>query len=211
MLAAMNYIEENKSKADDKDSKLRQTKFLASRTINALNGGTEYEVRIMILCLLGFKSFISSEKFNYIFPWELIQVLNDNLNKSYKYIIKEIKDIKDNTTEDINNIDNNINEIISIIDEEKEKLEYLDIEKLKGAKVYKPTSNKYIFLTNAKSYLFRGINFISLSPLEFECIVEIKKDTNIDDIDNKIDEYINNNNINSKNKTTNSRKKKDFL
>ena len=68
MLAAMNYIEENKSKAKDKDSKLRQSKFLASRTINALNGGTEYEVRIMILCLLGFKSFITSEKFDCIFP-----------------------------------------------------------------------------------------------------------------------------------------------
>ena len=135
-------------------------------------------------------------------------MLNDNLNKSYESIIQEIKDIEDNTTKEDNNIDNNINEIISIMDKEEEKLESLDFEKSKGAKIYKPNSNTVIFLTNAESYLFRGINFISFSPLEFQCIVEIKKDTNIDDINNNKDKPINNNNINDNNKNTSSRKKR---
>ena len=139
-------------------------------------------------------------------------MLNDNLNKSYESIIQEIKDIEDNTTKEDNNIDNNINEIISIMDKEEEKLESLDFEKSKGAKIYKPDSNTVIFLTNAESYLFRGINFISFSPLEFQCIVEIKKDANIDDVNNNKDKSINNNNLNNNNKNSTSRKReKDFV
>ena len=79
MLAAMNYLEENKSQAIDAETDERKSKFFAQRTINAFHGGTEYEMRTMIAALLGQKSVMSSEKFRYIFPWDLIAFLNKNI------------------------------------------------------------------------------------------------------------------------------------
>ena len=53
MLAALNYVEENKSKAENVDfDEMRNSKFLAARTINSFQGGIEHEVRTMIAALL---------------------------------------------------------------------------------------------------------------------------------------------------------------
>ena len=76
MLAALNYIEENKSKVEDIDfDEMRNSKFLAARTINSFQGGIEYEVRTVIVALLGMKSEICSDKYHYIFPFDLIRFL----------------------------------------------------------------------------------------------------------------------------------------
>ena len=76
MLATLNYVEENKSKAEDVDfDEIRNSKFLAARTINYFQGGIEYEVRIMIASFLGMKSEICSDKYHYIFPFDLILFL----------------------------------------------------------------------------------------------------------------------------------------
>ena len=76
MLAALNYVEENKSKAEDVDfDEMRNSKFLAARTINSFQGGIEYELRTMIAALLGMKSKICSDKYHYVFPFDLIRFL----------------------------------------------------------------------------------------------------------------------------------------
>ena len=67
MLAAMNYCNENKSKADDYDTDMRKSKFFAARTINAFQGKMQHEVKTMIAALMGLKSDLSSEKFFYLF------------------------------------------------------------------------------------------------------------------------------------------------
>ena len=37
MLASLNYVDEHKSKAEDTDSDIRKSKYLAARTIKLLN------------------------------------------------------------------------------------------------------------------------------------------------------------------------------
>ena len=74
MLAVLNYVEENKSKAEDVDfDEMRNSKFLAARTINSFQGGIEYEVRTTIAALLGMKSEICSDKYHYINPFDSIR------------------------------------------------------------------------------------------------------------------------------------------
>ena len=47
--------------------------------------------------------------------------------------------------------------------------------------IYKIDENNCFFLSQWESYLFRGNNFEHYSPLEFECIIEIKKDIYVSD------------------------------
>lgn len=76
MLSALNYIEENKFKAEDIDFyEILNSNFLSARTIIFFQGGIEYEIRIMISALLGMKSEICSDKYHYILSFDLIRFL----------------------------------------------------------------------------------------------------------------------------------------
>ena len=174
MLAAMNYLEENKSQAIDAETDERKSKFFAQRTINAFHGGTEYEMRTMIAALLGQKSVMSSEKFRYIFPWDLIAFLNKNIKCKQDDIENENnKLIEEINNENILNINDAINEIDTLLEEED--IECEKENKGKSSTMYKVNNNTTIFLTQVESYLNRGIHFEKYSPLEFESIVDIKK------------------------------------
>ena len=81
MLAAMNHIQEVKSRATDAGTELRNNNFFAQRTINSFQGGTEHEMRTMIAALLGMKSHVSSKKFHYMFISDLVCFI-DKLIKS---------------------------------------------------------------------------------------------------------------------------------
>ena len=82
MLAALNHIEEYKSKALDSETDLRKSKYLAARTVNAFQGTTEFEMRMMIAALLGMKSFVRIDDFYYTFPHYYISFIENNTNIS---------------------------------------------------------------------------------------------------------------------------------
>ena len=76
MLVAINYYEENKSKALDQNSEIRKCRFFAIRTINIFQGKIQHDLKTMVAVLIGLKSKLSSEKFCYVFPHDLVDYLN---------------------------------------------------------------------------------------------------------------------------------------
>ena len=171
MLEALNHIEEYKSKALDSETDLRKSKYLAARTINAFHRTTEFEIRMMIAALLGMKSFVSSDDFYYIFPHDYISFIEENIDISdYNLVCIEENKSEENIEE---NIENNIKEILKLVEEDE--IDKEEFGKSKGAKMYKVNKDSIVFLTQAESYIFRGEHFKEFTPLEFECIVEIKK------------------------------------
>ena len=175
MLASLNYVDEHKSKAEDADSDIRKSKYLAARTINAFQGATEFESRVMIAALLGIKSFVSSDNFYYIFPHDLVSFIEENSKVNINKILNIENEEELNTLEEEK--ENNIEEIVQLVDEEEIQNEKNTNKK--GAKMYKVNDKCIVFLTQEDNYMFRGKHFKIFDPLEFECIVELKKDTSI--------------------------------
>ena len=81
MLAAMNHIQEVKSRASDAGTELRNSKKITQRTINSFQGGTEHETRTMMAALLDMKTHFSSEKLHFLFVSDLVDFI-DKLIKS---------------------------------------------------------------------------------------------------------------------------------
>ena len=187
MLASLNYIQENKSKADDAGTESRDSIFFATRTINSLQGGTEQNTKTMIAAIMGMNSHISSEKFCYIFVKDKVA-----------YIEKKFEEIKDDDDEYIADTSCNendgkliqeecyldeIDKISSAIDNEES--ESLESKMSTGARMIPVEEGKVVFLSQLESYIHRGPSFENYSPIEYECIVDIQKltedDTSKDD------------------------------
>ena len=149
MLAALNYVEENKSKAEDVDfDEMRNSKFLAARTINSFQGGIEHEVRTMIAALLGMKSEICSDKYHYIFPFDLIRFLKkceeNNMYCPFNIDVDDSNDEKPAKNKDFD-INKEISEIVNHIEKDEEQSNIKE-EIISGTKIYKIDENNCVLL-----------------------------------------------------------------
>ena len=71
-LAAMNHIQEVKSRAPNAGTNLRKSILFAQRTINSFQGGPEHETITITTELLGTKIHVSSEKFHSLLMNDLV-------------------------------------------------------------------------------------------------------------------------------------------
>ena len=150
MLAALNYVEENKSKSEDVYfDEMRNSKFLAARTINSFQGVFENEVKIMISELLGMKSEIFSDKYHYVFPFDLIRFLKkceeNNMYCPFNVNIDDSNDEKPVKNKDFD-INKEISEIVNHIEKDEEQSNIKE-EIISGAKMYKIDENNCVFLS----------------------------------------------------------------
>lgn len=75
MLTAVRDMEKYPSVAEDSGTYERKAKYLATRTVNAFTGVTEWPHQLMAYALAGNKSYISSDNFWYVFPLQLISYI----------------------------------------------------------------------------------------------------------------------------------------
>ena len=146
MLAAVNFCNENKSKAEDHDSDIRKSKFFASRTENSFQGKMQHEVKTIIAALMGLKSDTSSEKFQCIFPHSLVDciegveneddILSDNNSCAFEdTLFRDCDECIDNET---SNLEKTLEDNI---------LEGIGNKHSHGARFFKVDNNNIVFIT----------------------------------------------------------------
>ena len=155
MLAAMNFCEEHKSKADDADSEIRKCKYFAARTITSFQGKMQHEMRTMIAALMGLKSDLSSEKFHYVFPHSFLNYLEGVSNDDY-YSDEDNNSIESSLCNSINDEEGKSN---TCIEQELENIEKnikdtnADSEgktRSSGARYFKIDDDNIVFLTQVE-------------------------------------------------------------
>ncbi|OWZ23122.1 LOW QUALITY PROTEIN: hypothetical protein PHMEG_0002044 [Phytophthora megakarya] len=103
------------SHADNSQTPLRIGQYLATRTVNSFSGGHEWSHSLMVHAITGHRSFLSSDKFWYIFPYSLMQYVNDLLSRPNsqranactvipsKDVEEQLEDLADLTTKSVQN------------------------------------------------------------------------------------------------------------
>jgi len=158
LLAAIEHMAKFPSKSDNSNTELRRGQYLATRTINSFSGAHEWSHALMVYAITGNRSFISSHNFWYIFPYALMEFM--------KSADENIDEIEEN--EDVEQLADKIN------DEDNTQPQKSSSHIGGGVRTYK-VKDKVVLLSQAESYLHRGEFFEHYSPLEFECIVDIKE------------------------------------
>ena len=158
MLAAMNYCEENKSKALDQDSEIRKCKFFAMRTINSFQGKIQHDLKTMIAALMGLKSELSSENFHYVFPHDLVDYLDTEVCSNSISDEVSIGSNSSSSIEENTRLDCEISNLEKIL--EDNDLQPTGYRSSKGARMFKIDNDTLVFLTQVESYTNRGDNFL---------------------------------------------------
>ena len=172
MLTAMDHIARHPSVAAHTGSVVRTGTHLATRTVNSLVGGHEWSLRLMAYALMGFVSFESSDTHWFIYPHELVAFVDkepeasgdDNGNGHDN----------DHGDDNIGDVENMLNEIISEVERDDEDSAGRKTSGKRGGTRTYNIDGKLVFITQAESFKHRGIHFEAFSPLEFECIVDIR-------------------------------------
>jgi hypothetical protein len=127
---------------------------------------------LMASTLLGNKSIASSELFRYVFP---------HANGSYmNSLIKSDSNLcHDECAESSRLMDENNEYAQSCLDAEAVWKDDDHNKVCGGANSYKITDGKVVFLTQAESYHHRGQAFAHYSQLEFECIVQLQENVQL--------------------------------
>ncbi|KAG1691106.1 hypothetical protein DVH05_027181 [Phytophthora capsici] len=174
MATALQDIEKFPSVAEDCGTYLRQGKHLATRTVNAFSGSTEWSHSLMAYALAGNRSYLSSGSFWYVFPYPLVVYLQGEHSNSdcsdessESSSDSEISDSEGGTLEE---------RMEALIDRANER----DSARFPGdatgrnggARMYK-VDGKILLVTQAESYRHRGEAFKEFSALEFKMIVDI--------------------------------------
>ena len=170
MLAAMNHVQEVKSTADDAGKETRKSKFFAQRTINSFQGGSEHEMKTMIAAFLGMKSHVASEKFHYLFIRTFANFLE---NAHVKDDDLSISSAEENDFLHKECFNDKIDEVKELMD--NDEITALESGASSESKIIKVSDGEFVFFSQVESCINRGKNFEQHSPVEFECIVEIKK------------------------------------
>lgn len=189
MLTALRDMQKYPSVADDSNTVERQAKFLATRTVNAFTGATEWPHQLMAYALAGHRSYLSSDTFWYVFPHQLAKFAQDS------GVDAEASDVDDdcsddeasegNLSEDEVSDDNEsdfVSDSASNVQAVLEKLVHASVNSSSpdttgssgraGNRMYTLGEEVY-FVSQAESYRHRGKWFTDYSPLEFEMIVDI--------------------------------------
>lgn len=178
MLTALNDIEKYPSVAEDTGTHARQAKYLATRTVNAFAGATEWSHSLMAYALAGNRSYISSESFWFIFPHDLVKYVDYVQNRDRMATDEEMED----TMESIS-VQSRIDELIDEANnEDVSRAPREQPPSSSGARMFK-VNGEIILVTHAISYRHRGVHFEAFSPLEFEMIVDVLPRSEVNSID----------------------------
>ncbi|POM66525.1 Hypothetical protein PHPALM_17604 [Phytophthora palmivora] len=195
-MAAVDEVRKYPSSADDRESPLRQAKYLACRTVNAFAGAHEWPLSVMIYALRGHHSFISSDVYWYIFPWSFVRHL-ENIDErvdgscfQYGNRVECDEDIDEDSVMDPQ-IEQQLDDIICSVENEvrqvRRAMEDVDRENMfssnddtchdsgtiSGARSF-TLKGKTVFVSQVQSYVHRGKHFSDFSPAEFESIVDVR-------------------------------------
>ncbi|KAG1693611.1 hypothetical protein DVH05_023376 [Phytophthora capsici] len=184
MLTAVRDMEKFPSVADDSGTYERQAKFLASRTVNAFTGATEWPHQLMAYALAGYRSYVSSGKFWYVFPHQLVSYIetdtgDDEMTSSAQFQSDDCDHGDNIVTSEIENGEESIAcgvqvQLETLINESScgNDSDFVRSTRKAGARMFK-LDKKIFFVTSAESYRHRGSFFEAYSPLELEMIVDI--------------------------------------
>ncbi|KAE8880123.1 hypothetical protein PF005_g21649 [Phytophthora fragariae] len=196
MLTALRDMEKYPSVAEDSGTYERQAKYLATRTVNAFTGATEWPHQLMAYALAGHKSYVSSDTFWYVFPRQLLSYIegeDDDAEEDSEdnWSSPSEGDDETRTNEcarkgDQDQVEYNADSCEEEFDRESEvsiqiRLERLitsSMEELRpgksssgnpqkaGARMF-TAGDKVFFVSQAESYRHRGSWFEAYSPVEF--------------------------------------------
>jgi hypothetical protein len=129
---------------------------------------------LMASALLGNKSIVSSELFRYVFPHANVSYMNSLIESDSNLCHGEC-------AKSSHSMDENNEYSQSFLDAVMEAVWKDDDhdEVCVGANSYKTTDGKVVFLTQAESYHHRGPVFAHYSQLEFECIVQLQENVQL--------------------------------
>ena len=158
LLSAIEHLSQYPSRAEDATSTLRIGKYLATRTVNIFSGSHEWSHSLMVYAITGNRSFVSSDTFCYIYPYTFVEYFRavDEINVENGDRISSIQATLDNLADMTTSLNN--------ADEQDEQSSGTQMFSIDG---------KIVFLSQAESYLHRGVHFDNFSPLEFFSIIDI--------------------------------------
>jgi hypothetical protein len=167
LLAAVDHICKNVSKASDSGTIQRTGKHLAQRTLNSFAGSHQWSLPLMVYALLGHKSYNTTESFIYLFP-------HANVAHFHTQLQEKEQDQETTTDDNTNCPDQEGSDGMATCEQILNDVEEFTLvgESQVQATPFK-VNDKCIFLTQAESYANRGTNFHPYSQLEFESIVEL--------------------------------------
>ena len=175
LLTAYDHINQYESRAKDKDTEQRKGMYFVERVVNAFTGAMEYSKPIMVLASLGRQSFVTSEKYWYSFPHELIGFVA-NLRKTIHSDHNEESENDDDeeSKQEEEEIENQ-EWVMKTLTNLNNTYDAQEQESCGGTRMFKLSDGKIIYLSQAESYYHRGSHFTSFNELEFDSIVEIKR------------------------------------
>jgi hypothetical protein len=176
------------SRAADSRTNLRVGKYLAARTVNSFSGGHEWSHSLMVYAITGHISFLSSDTFWYVFPFQLVKYaqglssarssVNTDFGDDSVEDLVGVKDVTAATCTD-QSIEDELAELANQVAEETSPAGAAKAGG-GGARVFS-VDGKIVLLTQAESYHHRGDFFVDFSPIEFECIVDVLPDRHIEE------------------------------
>ncbi|KAG1703379.1 hypothetical protein DVH05_007327 [Phytophthora capsici] len=172
MHVAISHILKYPSVAEDSGTALRQAKHLATRTVNAFSGGNEWSHSLMAYALAGYRSYMSSDTFWYVFPGKLVAHAEELASLGSGSPGPQTADADDDgTTGGDRSIHDELEEIANRAGAGNEPNSSTGCTNSR-ARMYR-VAGETIVVTQAVSYQHRGPLFEEYSPLEFEMIVDL--------------------------------------
>jgi hypothetical protein len=170
LLAALDQIIAQPSKAEDTGSIIPTGIHLAQRTVNTISGSHLWSMPLLASTLLGNKSIVSSELFRYVFPHANVSYVNSLLESDLNLCHGECAKSSHLMDENNEYAQSCLDAVMEAVWKDDDHGEFCG-----GANSCKTTNGKVVFLTQAESYHHRGPAFAHYSQLEFECIVQLQE------------------------------------
>jgi hypothetical protein len=167
---ALDQIIAHPNKAEDTGSIIRTGIHLAQCTVNTSLGSHQWSMLLMAPALLGNKSILSSELFNYVFPHANVSYMNSLIESDSNLCHGECGKSSHLMDENYEYSQSCLDAVMEAVWKEDDHDEVCG-----GANPYKTTDGKVVFLTQAESYHHHGLAFAHYSQLEFECIVQLQE------------------------------------